>query len=70
MGKGQKTLLDISFPDEERAREFALFCLNKFNSAPAVNRRDIYLVLQNLDDRAAALLEAEKLGGVVLRNDE
>ena len=69
MGERQNIYLDVSFPDEVKAMDFAIFCLNTFHFAPAVKRKDVYLVLQTLDDRSAAFMEIQKLGGVVLRND-
>ena len=70
MGEQQNTYLDVSFPDEVKAMDFAIFCLHKYHFAPVVSRKNVRLVLRTLDDRATAFTEIQKLGGVVLRTDE
>ena len=70
MGKINKIIMDVAFPDDVRARHFAEYCLHNFNNAPAVNRRKVYLVLQTLDDKVAALKEVERLNGTLINIKE
>ena len=70
MGERRNIYLDISFPDEVKAMDFAIFCLMTFHFAPAVKRKEVHLVLQTLYDMSAAFTEIQKLGGVVQRDVE
>ena len=70
MGDGQNLYLDVPFPDEIKAMDFAIFCLNAFHFAPSVKAKKVCLVLQTSDDESEALTEIQKLRGVVLDNDK